>query len=466
MATLTLPTKPLLTDSPAIESARGHSLKSGSIGKGPVIYWLSRESRLQDNEAFQRAFIEADNLGRPLQVLFCLAPLFTNGSPRCYQPLFTGLQEVELECRARNIGFQILTGNPAQTLPKLFKEIDPAILVTDFSPMAHHRNWLKEISQKISCPMIRVDAHNIVPCWQASPKEEIGARTLRPKLAKLLPDFLRPFPALPDSPKVSHPELPKTDWTLLWTFLGEMPQIQPIDYPAGSVGGKDTLLHFLSHQLDSYNETRNDPSRQGQSGLSPWLHFGHLSPRRVALEAWLADVSPESKAVFLEELIVRRELADNYCFYNPNAGQITGIPAWAKITLERHQDDPRPYSYSLEELRSGKTHDPAWNAAQRELVTTGKMHGYMRMYWAKQFLLWGKSPKEAFDLALHLNDLYSLDGRDPNGITGVAWSIGGLHDRPWGERAVYGSIRSMVYSGLKKKFPIETYTNLYIPSND
>lgn len=466
MANLTLPSNPLLTDSPTIESIRGHCLKSGPIGKGPVVYWLSRDSRLQDNEAFQRAFMESDNIRRPLQVLFCLAPLFPNGSPRSYDPLFAGLQEVEFECRTRNIGFQVLFGNPAQTLPKLFKDLDPAMLITDFSPMIHHRIWLKEISQQISCPMIRVDAHNIVPCWHVSPKEEIGARTLRPKLAKLLPDFLRPFPILPDSPKVSHSELPKIDWTQLWTFLGEMPQIQPIDYLAGATGGKDLLWNFLNLHLDSYRETRNDPSKQGQSGLSPWLHFGHLSPRRIALEAWLADVSPESKFAFLEELIVRRELADNYCFYNLNAGQIAGIPLWAKASLERHKDDPRPYSYSLEELRLGNTHDPAWNAAQRQLVTTGKMHGYMRMYWAKQLLLWEKSPKEAFELALYFNDLYSLDGRDPNGITGVGWSIGGLHDRPWNERPVYGSIRSMVYSGLKKKFPIETYINLYITSED
>jgi len=202
---------------------------------------------------------------------------------------------------------------------------------------------------------------------------------------------------------------------------------------------------------------RNDPVADGQSNLSPYLHFGQISAQRVALEVENASVDKASRDTFLEELIVRRELADNFCFYTPQYDKFEGFPAWARKTLNAHRKDRRAYSYTLQQFEYAKTHDELWNAAQTEMVKRGKMHGYMRMYWAKKILEWTGSPEKAMETAIYLNDLYGLDGRDPNGYTGIAWSIGGVHDRAWNERPIFGKIRYMSYNGCKSKFDVKRY---------
>ena len=201
---------------------------------------------------------------------------------------------------------------------------------------------------------------------------------------------------------------------------------------------------------------RNNPNLDGQSNLSPYLHFGQIAASRVALEV---IKSMKDAGAFLEELIVRRELSDNFCYYNQNYDNLQGFPAWARSTLEEHSRDRREYLYTVEELERGSTHDDLWNAAQLEMVQRGKMHGYMRMYWAKKILEWTESPAEALRAAIYLNDRYELDGRDPNGYVGAAWSIGGVHDRAWKERAIYGKVRYMSYNGSKRKFDVPGYIN-------
>ena len=217
--------------------------------------------------------------------------------------------------------------------------------------------------------------------------------------------------------------------------------------------------------LSSYNEKRNDPSLNGQSRLSPYLHFGQISTQRVALEIITASTSQSAKEIYLEELIVRRELADNYCYYNPNSDNTRGFPAWAQETLFKHKNDRRPYLYDLATFEKAETHDIAWNAAQIELLDTGIMHGYMRMYWAKKILEWSPSPDSAMETAIYLNDHFGLDGRDPNGYAGIAWSIGGLHDRAWPERPIFGKIRYMNFARLKRKFDIDSYVKKHKGSN-
>ena len=209
----------------------------------------------------------------------------------------------------------------------------------------------------------------------------------------------------------------------------------------GKGSRRDSFRIFLQTKLALYAEKRNDPNQKGQSDLSPYLHFGHLSAQRIALEVRKNSKDLDSKRAFLEELIVRRELSDNYCFYNPHYDRFEGFPAWAQKTLNEHRRDTRDYLYNQEQFENGLTHDPLWNAAQMEMVRKGKMHGYLRMYWAKKILEWTPSPEEAQRIAIYLNDKYELDGRDPNGYTGIAWSIGGVHDRAWGERPVFGKIR-------------------------
>jgi len=214
---------------------------------------------------------------------------------------------------------------------------------------------------------------------------------------------------------------------------------------------------FLEQGLSVYKARRNDPSLQGQSNLSPYLHFGQISAQRIVLEALQNPARKASRDAFLEELIVRRELSDNFCYYNSQYDRFGGFPAWARKTLDEHRKDKRPYLYTLKQLENAATHDDLWNAAQIEMVKQGKMHGYMRMYWAKKILEWTGSPEEAIEAAIFLNDKYELDGRDPNGYAGIAWSIGGVHDRAWGERPVFGKVRYMSRAGSRSKFDINKY---------
>lgn len=217
------------------------------------------------------------------------------------------------------------------------------------------------------------------------------------------------------------------------------------------------MKYFLENKLFLYDKKRNDPTKDGQSNLSPYLHFGQISAQRIVLEVMKTNADEQSKNTFLEELIVRKELSDNYCFYNMNYDNFNGLPEWAKKTLNKHRDDRRKYIYTLEQFENAKTHDDLWNAAQMEMVKKGKMHGYMRMYWAKKILEWSESPEQAFKIAIYLNDKYELDGRDPNGYTGIAWSLGGLHDRAWNERPIFGKVRYMNYNGCKSKFDVIKY---------
>jgi deoxyribodipyrimidine photo-lyase len=214
---------------------------------------------------------------------------------------------------------------------------------------------------------------------------------------------------------------------------------------------------FMKKHFKQYSAKRNDPTIDFQSGLSPYLHFGQISAQRIVLETIKRSLRSNPQESFFNEIIIWRELADNYCYYNADYDRVKGFPDWAQKTLDEHRNDFREYLYTAEEFENAKTHDDLWNAAQMEMVKTGKMHGYMRMYWAKKILEWTVSAEQALDFAIYLNDKYSLDGRDPNGYAGIAWSIGGVHDRPWFEREIFGKIRFMSYNGCKNKFNVAKY---------
>ncbi len=199
------------------------------------------------------------------------------------------------------------------------------------------------------------------------------------------------------------------------------------------------------------------------SHLSPYLHFGHLSAQRVALHVRAAAAPRDDKEAYLEELIVRRELADNFCHYNPKYDTVAGAHAWAQQTIAEHVGDAREYVYTRTQFEAGQTHDSLWNAAQLQMVTDGKMHGFMRMYWAKKILEWTPDVQTAITTALFLNDKYELDGNDPNGVVGVMWSVCGVHDRAWSNRPVFGKVRYMNHSGCKRKFDIKAYEAQHLP---
>jgi len=418
---------------------------------------MSRDQRVHDNWALLFAQQLALEKKKPLVVIFNLVPDFLEAAIRQYGFMLKGLKEIEEELANYHIPFFLLTGKPEIEISKFLIESNASILISDFDPLKIKRIWKREIAKKISIPFYEVDAHNIVPCLFVSDKLEFAAHTIRPKINKALIEFLDEFPPL-QKMKQNEFASDKIDWSNVHKSLNINRDVKEVDWiiPGQSAGLK-VLEVFLQNKFDQYNELRNDPTKDGQSNLSPYLHFGHLSAQRIALETQRLNGNKDSEKSFLEELIVRRELSDNFCYFNPKYDSFEGFHNWAKTTLNEHRKDEREFVYTLKEFEQAITHEDLWNAAQLEMITNGKMHGYMRMYWAKKILEWSKSPEEALKIAIYLNDKYELDGRDPNGYTGIAWSIGGVHDRPWFERAVFGKIRYMNRSGAKNKFDIEAY---------
>ncbi len=433
-------------------------VKKGNDTGGPVVYWMTREQRVADNWALLLAQNIAVEHKRALVVVFCLVPDYPGANIRHYGFMLKGLQEVEQKLQKLKIPFVLLQGTPPEILPGYLAKIKGAFLVTDFDPLKIKRSWQQAVVAGMEGSFYVVDGHNIVPCWHASPKQEYAAYTLRPKINKLLPEFLCNFPTL-----VPHPVGSKKvsaasgDWHKVYNSVADH-SVQEVDWLIpGEKAANESIRGFLKNGLQTYNEKRNDPNLDGQSNISPYLHFGHIAPQRVALLVSEARVQAEEKEAFLEELIVRRELADNFCFYNENYDRFEGFPEWARKTLDAHRSDRREYKYSLDTFEHCKTHDELWNAAQRQMMERGKMHGYLRMYWAKKILEWSASPEAAIKTALYLNDRYELDGRDPNGFAGIAWSIGGVHDRAWQERPILGKVRYMSYAGCARKFDVKQY---------
>ncbi len=428
---------------------RERKLNDFEFLEGKVLYWMSRDQRVNDNWALLYAEKLAKN--DDLIVVFCLAPSFLGGALRQYSFMIEGLKQVERSLSKKNIPFYMLMGDPREEIPKFIKEKKIAAVVSDFDPLKIKRKWKDGVKKKIQIPFYEVDAHNIVPSWIASQKQEYGAYTLRPKIKKLLSKYLVAFPVLKKRKSFAYH---KNDWGKIFSSIKVDKSVSEVDWILPGEGEARKMLNAFKKKIKSYAKDKNDPNKDALSNLSPYIHFGHISAQRVALEI-------KSK-VFLEELIVRKELSDNFCFYNKNYDSFKGFPNWAKISLNKRRSDKREYVYSLKKLEQGKTHDELWNAAEMQMVKTGKMHGYMRMYWAKKILEWTQSPETALKYAIYLNDKYELDGRDPNGYTGIAWSIGGVHDRAWGERKVFGKIRYMSASALKSKFDVKKYASTYL----
>lgn len=443
-----------------VQADRVRILKQAKEKSGSVIYWMSRDQRVRDNWALLFAIKKAKESHSKVLVVFTLANEFLGATLQQYDFMLNGLKEVETELQKLNIPFSMIIGNPVENLPEFIKNQKAAILVTDFDPLRIKRKWKEEVAAKIQIPFYEVDAHNIIPCWVASQKREFGAYTLRPKVKRLIHEYLTDFPSPEKLSQENYLNEP-IPWNEVFRNLKIDRNVKPVDWiQPGEENAKEFLKQFIEKKLNHYNEKRNDPNSGFISDLSPFLHFGQISAQRIALEISSHNITPDvNTAAFLEELIVRRELSDNFCYYNPHYDSFEGFPDWAKKTLNEHRKDEREYIYSLEEFEIAKTHDQLWNAAQMEMVNTGKMHGYMRMYWAKKILEWTKSPEEALQFAIYLNDKYELDGRDPKGYTGCAWSIGGVHDRAWNERPVFGKIRYMNANGAKRKFNTGKYIN-------
>lgn len=414
-----------------------------------VLYWMQAAQRAEGNPALTTAIALANEQGLPVVVCFGLTPSYPQANLRHYQFMVQGLREVRDKLHSCGIAFWLQVGNPAEVALKFANQA--AAVVMDRGYLRHQRRWREEVAQRADCLALEVEGEVVVPVELAYSKQALNAAVLRRNMQRLLDHFLKPPPEI--APRRSS--LGMDSESLAW----ENPEdvlyglsldcsVPPVELPSGTEAARARLAKFIEEKIPHYAVERNNPDLDGTSGLSPYLHFGQISPVEVAWRA--ARTGEPGATAFLEELVIRRELAINFVFYNPSYDSFLGLPAWARETLARHAHDPRPAIYSPRDLEEAHTDDPLWNAAQNELRRTGKIHGYMRMYWGKQFLTWTNSPEEAFSLALHLNNKYALDGRDPASYAGVGWCFG-LHDRPFPERLIFGKVRPMTGAGLRRR---------------
>lgn len=444
-------------------SRRSRDLNDAMRGNGPVIYWMSRDQRVFDNWGLLHAQELARESGTHVVVAFCLMPRCGEASARHYRFMIDGLREVERELAELGIPFRLLYGSPVAELARLAQEISTGAIVCDFSPLTLSRLRRESLARQLSVPLVEVDSRNIVPAWVAADKHVYAAFHLRNRYAKLLPEFLHEIPEPAVQTRVAKGELVATNWSAALETVTAAEHGPPIDIPGGESAAHDALKMFIDVRLNGYAEKRGFPDTDHQSGLSPYLHFGQLSAQRAVLAVRASGAPTDDVDSFVDEAVVWREVSDNFCLHQPSYASFDGFPNWARESLTEHADDARDVVYDLDAFEQADTHDPLWNAAQLEMIRTGKMHNYMRMYWAKKILEWSESPQEATRIAVLLNDRYELDGRDSNGYAGVAWSIGGVHDRPWQERPVYGKIRYMNYNGAKRKFDVDAYIRRVAP---
>lgn len=421
-----------------------------------VLYWMQASQRTHHNHALLFAIEKANELNLPTVVYFGLTGLYPEAQERHYRFMLEGLKELKRTLHDMNIIMIIRLESPEQGICAVSK--DAALVTADVGYTRLQREWRDFAAARIECPFIEVESDVIVPLETASGKEQYSAATLRPRLRGLLPGFMR-------APEQVEPFYSSLDLGLESIGCNDIDAVlsqagtagkkgSPLSIRGGEREASSALGEFIENRLEEYDECRNDPSLDCTSHLSPYLHFGQISPLHAALE--VKKSGAKGSGAFLEELIVRRELSCNFLHFNELYDNYHSLPEWARKTLESHRSDRREVLYTYEDLEKAATHDPYWNAAQNEMIVTGRMHGYMRMYWGKKIMEWSPAPEEAFARALRLNNTYELDGRDPNGYTGVAWCFG-KHDRPWAERSIFGTIRYMNARGLERKFDIRRY---------
>ena len=395
--------------------ARIYELNSKPIRKGEIVYLCEREIRAKDNFALQFAIEKSKELNLSLKIIHPKIKYDYRQKQR-----FIDNQVEQTKTQFRNIGldFEIIEATPA----KIFEKIKPALLIIDFNPILK-RDYLKKADFKI----YEIDGHNIIPARFVSSKQEYSAATLRTKIYYNIYPFLTEF----------------------------------VNLTSDKVEADYVLDDFIKNKLQYYSENKNNPSLNVTSGLSKYLNLGFIASQRVALEILKSGVSDINKEAFLEELIIRKELSDNFCLYSKSFKNFSSIPNWAKMSLENHKYDIRPYIYSIEMLESAKTHDKLWNATQTQLIKEGTIHGYLRMYWAKKIFDWMSTPKDALKTAIYLNDKYAYDSPSANGYVGILWAIGGLHDRAFADYPVTGKIRRMTYDSIKRKYDLFSYIKKY-----
>jgi deoxyribodipyrimidine photo-lyase len=424
-----------------------------------VLYWMQNSQRAEFNPALEVAIAEANRLGLPVLAGFGLTPDYPEANARHYAFMLEGLAETQHALRQRGLGFVIRLGNPDDVALSLAQRA--ALVVCDRGYLRPQRQWRACVAAEAGRRVLQVEGDAVVPVELVSTKSEIGARTLRPKLLRVRDQFLHPLRLQHPGHSGKHMNVPgDVDLSNLPAVLARLGVDHSVS-PVGNIRGgykeaKRRLDAFVMRRLANYVAARPRPGEAEVSTLSPYLHFGQISPVEVAVAARDGEAAAENSASFLDELIVRRELAMNFVQTTPNYDRYDCLPEWARQTLAAHRRDRRENVYTFDQLARADTNDPYWNAAMREMLVTGYMHNYMRMYWGKKVLEWSPSPEEGYATLLRLNNTFFLDGRDANSYTNVGW-VFGLHDRPWPERPIFGKVRSMTAAGLRRKTDIDDY---------
>ncbi len=439
-----------------IQILNDRDIRSGDY----VLYWMQQSQRVEHNPALDLAISEANRLKQPLVVAFGLTDAYPEANLRHFTFMLEGLQEVQSALQAKSIRMVVRVGKPPQVALGLGKQA--SLIVCDAGYTRHQRQWRRTVAAQARCQVVQVESDVIVPVALVSDKAEYAARTLRPRINKHLEDCLKLRRAMRPRKTSMEMEINGIDLADISGVISRLAIDRSVPavsqwFKGGTREAKMQLRRFLRRDLAHYDANANQPQTDHVSHMSPYLHFGQISPVYLALQIRQSrEGLGIDRAAFLEQLIVRRELAINMVHYTDDYDQYTCLPEWARKTLADHARDRRDTLYDRPALEAAKTHDRYWNAAMQEMKHTGYMHNHMRMYWGKKILEWRQDPEEAFNTTLAINNKYFLDGRDPNSYAGVAW-IFGKHDRPWPERPIFGKVRYMAASGLERKCDIQAY---------
>jgi deoxyribodipyrimidine photo-lyase len=427
-----------------------------------VLYWMGLSQRAAFNPALEHAIDEANRCKLPVVVCYGIAEGYPEVNARHWTFLLEGLAEIGPALAKRGIGWVARReGGPVETA--LTYAAEAALVVIDRNYLKPIRKFYDDFVARAPCRVVQVEGDVVVPVETASSKHDYAARTLRPKIYRLWEDYLQPL-----TPRRIHHRaeglalestLDLSDIPRVVSGLRCDQSVGPVKrFKGGQAEAERRLDHYLAGPFAHYATIRGRPEAGAASHMSPYLHYGQISPVALALAVRDAEAGDaEDRAAYLEELVVRRELAMNHVFYQLGYDDFAALPDWCRKTLQEHRGDRHPHLYTREQFEAGETHDRYWNAAMQEMRETGYMHNHMRMYWGKKIVQWSPSPEEAWDIALRLNNKYFIDGRDANSFTNVGWLFG-LHDRPWGTQPVFGTVRSMSEASLKK-FDADAYVD-------
>lgn len=417
-----------------------------------VVYWMSRAIRVMENPALVEAARQAKEQGAKLIVVFALIPNFPYANTRNMDFLLRGLVQVSHKLAQKGVPLFLFQGSAIEAIKHYDALFNIIYIVNEhhvLRPFLKSQEEVREwcLYQDVDFSLINTAC--VIPVEDASGKLEFAAKTIRPKLMGKYKEYLDEVPFIYSQ---SFDMKERFQESQIQDLLKHYPPLKLSSLTPGEDAANLQLQNFISNHLEFY-EQRNVFDAKGQSYLSAYLHFGMLSPVKMIRE--VEKSNHRNAPLFVEEAMVRRELAENYCHYQKKYDSLEGAWPWAIETLKSHLSDPRDYIYTKEQFELAQTHDELWNACQRMVVDQGYLHSYLRMYWAKMVLLWTRHPQDAIDILVYLNDTYFLDGRDPNGYTGIMWCVAGVHDRPWFNRPIIGLIRAMGKDGTLKKTKLD-----------